>query len=83
MREWATFKKFYPKIKYINVPADEKIIYDQDTLDRVVAEVDRLIQYPKEGKTVEVKIPPEVLEAYEFLKPKIKNPYVSISAQIK
>jgi uncharacterized SAM-binding protein YcdF (DUF218 family) len=83
MREWATFKKFYHEIKYINVPADEKLVYDQDTLDRVVAEVDRLIQYPSEGKTIEVKIPAKVLKAYEFLKPKIKNPYISMSAQIK
>lgn len=83
MREWATFMKFFQEIEYINIPADENPTYDQDTLDRLVAEIGRLIQYPSEGKTIKVEIPAQVMEAYKFLKTKAKNLYISMSAQIK
>lgn len=75
MREWATFTKYAPGIEYINIPTDEKLVFDQDTLDRLAAEMDRLINYPKDGIISEVKIPTIIIEAYEKIKPFVKNHY--------
>ena len=70
-REWATFTKQWPVIKFINCPADEPLIYSQKMLDLVVAELERLKKYSEKGDIVFQDFPKEVFESWQFLNSKV------------
>ncbi|KKR84412.1 MAG: hypothetical protein UU32_C0046G0002 [Candidatus Woesebacteria bacterium GW2011_GWB1_41_10] len=72
-REWATFCKQWPKIEFINCPAEAPLEYAQKMLDLCVAELERLKIYEKKGDIVAQVFPKEVLSAWEFLKPKVET----------
>lgn len=71
-RELATFQKHYPDIKFINCPSDEKIIYDQETLTRVVQEINRLILYGVKGDLKVQDMPKDVISSWSYLYPYAK-----------
>lgn len=69
-RAWATFTKWNPEIKFINVPADEPLKENKETKERVIAELERLVKYAQDGSLTKQEFPPEVLEAWKVLKKK-------------
>jgi len=74
-REWATFAKTYPQVNFLNCPAEESIIYNQKTLDILVAEFERLVKYGDRGDLVPQEFPEEVLEAWKFLNLKVVDKF--------
>lgn len=72
-REWATFKKQNPGLEFISFPADEVLVYNQATLDRLVAEMERLVRYYKNGSLIKQDFPKEVKEAWMSLKGKVNQ----------
>lgn len=66
-REWACFKKHFPEIKYINCPADEACDYSDETIKRIIMEMQRLEKYAIKGDLEFQKIPKVVAEAYNIL----------------
>lgn len=74
-REWATFAKTWPKIKFINCPADEPLIFNQFHLDIAVSELERLKIYEKKGDLVKQDFPDNVLLAWDFLKIEVETKF--------
>jgi len=70
-RAWAQFTWWYPRLKFINVPADEPLKYDQNSINRAVAEIVRLDRYAKQDTLTPQKLPENVAAAYKLLRTKI------------
>ncbi len=67
-RAFATFKKQHPEVRYINCPADE--IFDlqsRSAQERMVGEVERLVEYSKKGDLEKQEIPEDVLKAVTMI----------------
>lgn len=65
-RAWATFKKQYPDLVYLNRPDGEELTVE--LLPRLVQEIDRLRQYGVKGDVEVQFIPPVVSEICEQLR---------------
>lgn len=78
-REFATFVGLHEGmgIRFINCPADEPLEYNQATLDRAVAEIDRLEAFALQGTLAKQIFPKEVLKAYDFLQNEISTTFGS------
>lgn len=74
-REWATFQKVWPAIKFINCPCDEPLVYSQKILDILIAETKRLEAYAVKGDLVRQKVPIKVKSAVKFLEDKVRTKY--------
>lgn len=72
-REFATFVSQNPDLKIINCPADEPFNPNQETLDRVVAEMERLEKYAKEGDLTPQTILLKVEKAWKNLQFKVQR----------
>lgn len=70
-RAWATFSKQNPTIQFINCPAQE--LASNTELDRLVAEIDRLIAYGAKGDLLETEIPANILASIDKIKGIIGN----------
>lgn len=70
-REWATFAKQNPDLKFISCSADEELEYSQTTIDRLVAETERLVRYFENGSLIKQEFSKEVKKAWKNLKDKV------------
>lgn len=67
LRAFATFTRWYPKIKYINIPSDEQFSVSKKLAMRLNIELERIIGYGKKGDIIKQKIPNEVKLAKRIL----------------
>jgi uncharacterized SAM-binding protein YcdF (DUF218 family) len=67
-RVYATFKKQYPETEYINAPSDEEYPLTEESIKRLLAEIDRIIEYGNKGDLEKQTIPLQVSDAHEQLK---------------
>lgn len=67
-RAWATISKQWPDIFYTNIPADEPCDEDEETLQRMVSEIERLDKYAEKGDIVPQEVPNDVREATVYIK---------------
>ena len=73
-RAFATFRQQHPDVKYINCPADEPLdINDPDTVQRLVAEAERLLDYSKKEDIEKQEIPLEILKAAATIRMDLKK----------
>lgn len=76
-REFATFKFLFPEIKFINCPANESVEYSQETLDRIVAEMDRIEQFGLQGTLAPQEVPEDIKKALGKLIPLVQGTFGS------
>ena len=67
-REYATFLKHFPEIKFINCPADEECDYSRDTIEWLTMETERLKKYADKGDLILQNMPLDISYAYKVLK---------------
>lgn len=65
-RAWATFRKQYPNVKYVNRPDYEDLTVE--LLPRLVQEIDRLREYGAKGDLEMQEIPPDISGICEALR---------------
>ncbi|OGL90714.1 hypothetical protein A3J36_00925 [Candidatus Uhrbacteria bacterium RIFCSPLOWO2_02_FULL_54_37] len=72
-RAWATFAKQWPRLHFINAPADEQLdTHDHSALARLVEEIERLQVYGAKGDLVDHTIPKTILKAVARLQQNLK-----------
>ena len=73
-RAFDTFRQQNPDTTFINCPADEPLDFnDIDTMKRLVAEAERLLDYSKKGDIAKQDISLEVLKAAAIIRMELKN----------
>ncbi len=73
-RAFATFEQQYPEVAYINCPANETLDFnDKDTLERLVGEAERLLDYFKKGDIKNQEIPFRILRAAAIIRMELKG----------
>lgn len=72
-RAFATFRKQHPYISYLNCPANEPLdVHNQEISERLVGEVDRLVEYAKKGDIEAQEISFDILQATEIVRTALK-----------
>ncbi|MBS3770995.1 MAG: YdcF family protein [Bacteroidales bacterium] len=79
-RTWLTWKKILPEVHAINCPPETAFKQEQElfrskgrTLENLLlGEMERILNYPDKGFTVEEEVPQDVYSAYQVLKAEYK-----------